>query len=56
MAAIRLEDDADNVESTLTLALMDPKTAASTNKSITADPLASSSWDKVDSDIFIESL
>ncbi|XP_057771722.1 protein ROOT HAIR DEFECTIVE 3-like [Salvia miltiorrhiza] len=47
MAAIRLEDDADNIESVLTLALMDPKAAASTNKSITADPLASSSWEKI---------
>lgn len=47
MSAIRLDDEADNIESTLTLALMDPKAAASTNKSITADPLASSSWDKV---------
>lgn len=47
MAAIRLEDEPDNIESTLTLALMDPKATASTNKSITADPLASSSWDKV---------
>ncbi|XP_042024021.1 protein ROOT HAIR DEFECTIVE 3 homolog 1-like [Salvia splendens] len=47
MAAIRLEDDADNIENLLSLALMDPKAAASANKSITADPLASSSWDKI---------
>ncbi|KAL7140299.1 hypothetical protein ABFS83_09G111900 [Erythranthe nasuta] len=49
MAAIRLDDEADNIESTLSLALVDPKAAASTNKSISADPLASSTWDKVPS-------
>ncbi|XP_047961737.1 protein ROOT HAIR DEFECTIVE 3 homolog 1-like [Salvia hispanica] len=47
MSAIRLEDDGDNIESLLSLALMDPKAAASGNKSITADPLASSSWEKI---------
>lgn len=47
MAAVRLDDDADNIESTLSLALVDPKAAASKNKSISVDPLASSSWDKV---------
>ncbi|XP_042052423.1 protein ROOT HAIR DEFECTIVE 3 homolog 1-like [Salvia splendens] len=47
MSAIRLEDDADNIESLLSLALMDPNAAASGNKSITADPLASSSWEKI---------
>ncbi|XP_042048217.1 protein ROOT HAIR DEFECTIVE 3-like, partial [Salvia splendens] len=47
MSAIRLEDDADNIESLLSLALMDPKGAASGNRSITADPLASSSWEKI---------
>ncbi|KAK6148720.1 hypothetical protein DH2020_016245 [Rehmannia glutinosa] len=49
MAAIRLDDDADNIESTLSLALVDPKAAASTNRSISVDPLASSSWDEVPS-------
>ncbi|KAL1551659.1 protein ROOT HAIR DEFECTIVE 3 1-like [Salvia divinorum] len=49
MSAIRLDDDVDNIESLLSLALMDPNAAASSNKSITADPLASSSWEKVPS-------
>ncbi|KAL8043355.1 hypothetical protein ABFX02_09G114700 [Erythranthe guttata] len=49
MAAIRLDDEADNIESTLSLALVDPKAVASSNKSISADPLASSTWDKVPS-------
>ncbi|KAK6148718.1 hypothetical protein DH2020_016243 [Rehmannia glutinosa] len=49
MAAIHLDDDADNIESTLSLALVDPKAAASTNRSISVDPLASSSWDEVPS-------
>ncbi|KAL9157011.1 hypothetical protein ABFS82_09G117700 [Erythranthe guttata] len=49
MAAIRLDDEADNIESTLSLALVDPKASASSNKSISADPLASSTWDKVPS-------
>ncbi|KAK4395123.1 protein ROOT HAIR defective [Sesamum angolense] len=49
MAAIRLDDHADNIESTLSLALLDPKAAASTNRSISADPLASSSWNEVPS-------
>ncbi|KAL2243237.1 protein ROOT HAIR DEFECTIVE 3 homolog 1 [Sesamum indicum] len=49
MAAIRLDDHADNIESTLSLALLDPKAAASTNRSISVDPLASSSWNEVPS-------
>ncbi|KAI3455556.1 hypothetical protein Pfo_012219 [Paulownia fortunei] len=49
MAAIRLDADADNIESTLSLALVDPKSAASTNRSISVDPLAASSWDEVPS-------
>lgn len=47
MAVIRLDDESDNIESTLSLALMDPKAAASTNKSTSVDTLASSTWDKV---------
>ncbi|XP_073120651.1 protein ROOT HAIR DEFECTIVE 3-like [Henckelia pumila] len=49
MAAIRLTDDADTVENTLSLALLEPKSGASTNKSVSVDPLASSSWEKVPS-------
>ncbi|XP_022891341.1 protein ROOT HAIR DEFECTIVE 3-like [Olea europaea var. sylvestris] len=44
MAANRLDDNADTIESTLSLALMDPK---STNKGTSVDPLASSSWAEV---------
>ncbi|KAL3824449.1 hypothetical protein ACJIZ3_020478 [Penstemon smallii] len=49
MAAIRLDDDADNIENTLSLALTDPKAGAATNRGISVDPLASSSWDVVPS-------
>ncbi|MBA0594961.1 hypothetical protein Gorai_011843, partial [Gossypium raimondii] len=49
MAAIRLDDDVDNIENTLTSALVDAKSnAAVADKSITTfDPLASSSWEQV---------
>ncbi|XP_047326317.1 protein ROOT HAIR DEFECTIVE 3 homolog 1-like [Impatiens glandulifera] len=50
LAAIRLYDEADTIENTLSLALMDPKMETATNRSTTAaDPLASSNWDKVSS-------
>ncbi|XP_007024515.2 PREDICTED: protein ROOT HAIR DEFECTIVE 3 [Theobroma cacao] len=49
MAAIRLDDNADNIENTLSSALVDTKNnAAVTDRSITAfDPLASSTWEQV---------
>lgn len=47
MAAIRLDEDVDNVGNTLSLALLDPKASGSTNRSISVDPLASSNWEKV---------
>lgn len=48
MAAIRLDDETDNIESTLTLALVDSRSNATTNRSITNhDPLASSTWEQV---------
>lgn len=48
MAAIRLENEADNIAKILTLALLDGKSAVAGNKSITTfDPLASSTWDEV---------
>jgi hypothetical protein len=49
MAAIRLDDDVDNIETTLSSALMDTKNnAAVKDRSITtSDPLASSSWEEV---------
>ncbi|KAG0493070.1 hypothetical protein HPP92_006468 [Vanilla planifolia] len=47
MAAIRLDEEKDSVENTLSLAFVDASNT-STNKSIqTADPLASSSWEDV---------
>ncbi|XP_057797183.1 protein ROOT HAIR DEFECTIVE 3 [Salvia miltiorrhiza] len=49
MAAVRLDDDADSIENTLSLALVDPKSGAATSRGISADPLASSSWDEVPS-------
>lgn len=50
MAAIRWDDETDDVESTLSLALMD-STSSSTSRSITisSDALASSTWEKIPS-------
>ncbi|KAE8659562.1 Protein ROOT HAIR DEFECTIVE 3-like protein 2 [Hibiscus syriacus] len=49
MAAIRLDDNVDDIENTLTSALVDTKNnAAVTDRSITTfDPLASSTWEQV---------
>lgn len=48
MAAIRLDDSADNIENTLSLALLDTAKANATDRSIVSvDPLASSSWETV---------
>ena len=49
MAAIRLDDDVDSIETTLSSALMDAKNnAAVKDRSIIPfDPLASNSWEKV---------
>ncbi|XP_057505001.1 protein ROOT HAIR DEFECTIVE 3-like [Actinidia eriantha] len=49
IAAIRLDDDDDdNIEKTLAVALVDTRSGATTNKSITSDdPLASSTWAEV---------
>ncbi|KAG9143297.1 hypothetical protein Leryth_010214 [Lithospermum erythrorhizon] len=44
MAAIRLDDHADNIEKTLSLALVESGAVKSTTS---ADPLASSTWDEV---------
>ncbi|EEF34971.1 Protein SEY1, putative [Ricinus communis] len=51
MVAIRLDDEVDNVESTLSSVFLDTKNnAAVTERSITkTDPLASSTWDEVPS-------
>ncbi|XP_047310935.1 protein ROOT HAIR DEFECTIVE 3-like [Impatiens glandulifera] len=49
MAAIRLKDELDKIESTLSRALVEPKTdGATTSRSISlGDPLASSSWEEI---------
>ncbi|XWS18861.1 hypothetical protein CRYUN_Cryun32bG0081400 [Craigia yunnanensis] len=49
MAAIRMDDNVDNIENTLCAALVDTKSnAAVTDRSITTfDPLASSTWEQV---------
>ncbi|XP_075492309.1 protein ROOT HAIR DEFECTIVE 3-like isoform X1 [Primulina tabacum] len=48
MAAIRLDDDVDAIENTLSLALVEPsKSGTSTNRSNLVDPLASSTWEEV---------
>ncbi|KAJ7963173.1 Protein ROOT HAIR DEFECTIVE 3-like [Quillaja saponaria] len=51
MVAIRLDDDdADNIENTLSVALVGSSSGAVKDKSITAsDPLASSTWEQVPS-------
>lgn len=48
VAAIRLDDQTDNIENTLSLTLLDTANNGVTNKSITTfDPLASSTWEEV---------
>ncbi|XP_044486885.1 protein ROOT HAIR DEFECTIVE 3-like isoform X2 [Mangifera indica] len=49
MAVIRLDDETDNIESTLTCALVDSTSStASTNREVSNyDPLASSTWEQV---------
>ncbi|ONM40595.1 Protein ROOT HAIR DEFECTIVE 3 [Zea mays] len=48
MAAIRLEEDGDNIENTLSVALVDTSKPGTTDRSIQlTDPLASSSWERV---------
>ncbi|KAJ8645042.1 hypothetical protein MRB53_006790 [Persea americana] len=48
MAAVRLDEQADNIENTLSLALLDTANNGVTNRSITTvDPLASSTWEEV---------
>ncbi|KAK8294127.1 hypothetical protein V6Z11_D06G234500 [Gossypium hirsutum] len=48
MAAIRLDDTADNIEKILFTALLDPSSSAAAIKSNKAgDPLASSTWDQI---------
>lgn len=50
MAVMRLGDETDNIEKTLTVALLD---STPSKKSITAsDPLASSTWDEVRMTLF----
>ncbi|THU62517.1 hypothetical protein C4D60_Mb01t05970 [Musa balbisiana] len=47
MTAIRLDDETDKVEKTLSLALMDASDGGARNRSIQSlDPLASSSWEE----------
>ncbi|RAL42419.1 hypothetical protein DM860_017599 [Cuscuta australis] len=48
MAAIRLEEESDNIGKTLALTLIDRKSGSAANESdTTVDPLATSSWDEV---------
>jgi len=53
MAAIRLEEDGDNIENTLSVALVDTSKPGTTDRSIQlSDPLASSSWERVTKQYF----
>lgn len=48
IAAIRLDNETDNIESTLSLGLVDTAKSGNLNRSIqSSDPLASSSWEEV---------
>ncbi|KAL8118744.1 hypothetical protein AgCh_016307 [Apium graveolens] len=48
MSAIRLEDETDNIENTLSLALVESNSGSASNKSASSlDALASSTWEKV---------
>ena len=49
MAAIRLDDnDSDNIEKVLAVALVEPAPSSNGTRSMTVvDPLASSSWEEV---------
>lgn len=48
MAAVRLDEERDNIESTLSSALIESGSSAAAKRSITmGDPLASSSWEEV---------
>ncbi|CAI9114324.1 OLC1v1015027C1 [Oldenlandia corymbosa var. corymbosa] len=50
MAAVRLDAELDNIEKTLSLALVDSKASSSSNKNMaptSVDPLASSTWNEV---------
>ncbi|KAJ1279210.1 hypothetical protein BS78_04G138000 [Paspalum vaginatum] len=48
LAAIRLDDDGDNIENTLSLALVDTASPGTSDRSVQSfDPLASSSWERV---------
>ncbi|KQK08393.1 protein ROOT HAIR DEFECTIVE 3 [Brachypodium distachyon] len=48
MAAIRLDEDVDNIDNTLSLALVDSARPGTTDRSIQSlDPLASSSWERI---------
>ncbi|WOK99173.1 protein ROOT HAIR DEFECTIVE 3 [Canna indica] len=50
MSAIRLDDENDKIENTLSLALMDTAKRVATSRSTeSSDPLASSSWEEVPS-------
>lgn len=48
MSAIRLDDETDNIENTLSLALVDSNSGSASNKAASSlDALASSTWEKV---------
>lgn len=48
MSAIRLDDEIDNIENTLSLALVDSNSGSASNKAASSlDALASSTWEKV---------
>ena len=47
MAVIRLEEDSDKIENTLSVALMGSDNTAGTRSIQSVDPLASSSWEEV---------
>ncbi|CAO2840185.1 unnamed protein product [Amaranthus hypochondriacus] len=49
LAAIRLDDESDNIDKTLSLALVEKKSTTSDQSVSLSDPLATSTWEKVPS-------
>ncbi|KAL3720857.1 hypothetical protein ACJRO7_005634 [Eucalyptus globulus] len=49
MAAVRLDDERDNIEKTLSVALLDTRSTATDGSITTVDPLASNTWEGIPS-------
>ena len=54
LAAIRLHDESDDIDKTLSLALVEKKSNTNDQSVSLSDPLATSTWEKVRSFTFME--